>query len=175
MEPLVVASDVNGGVEELGKAGRCEELLTGTVTDDTAGTHENDALDFRQDVAEVMRNEHEAGAFSGEAAEGLSKLALGGKIEGVGWLVEKQLAGAMDKSTGDEDAALFASRHFTYKLIGEVSGFHALQGFGGEFAHFIGDVEIGPERGRRKESGDDGVQPGGNCGAFAGKLCAPEA
>jgi hypothetical protein len=175
MKPLLIAADVDGGVEELGKTGCGEELLAGTVTYDAAGAHKNDALDLRQDVAEVMRDEHEAGAFSGEAPEGFSKLTLCGKVEGVGGLVEKQLAGAMDESAGDKDAPLFTGRHFTHKLIGEVSGFHALQGFGGEFAHFIRHVEIGPERGCRKESGDDGIEPGRNGGAFARKLGAMEA
>ena len=61
MKPLLIAADVDGGVEELGKTGCGEELLAGTVTYDAAGAHKNDALDLRQDVAEVMRDEHEAG------------------------------------------------------------------------------------------------------------------
>jgi len=44
MKPLLIAADVDGGVEELGKTGCGEELLAGTVTYDAAGAHKNDAL-----------------------------------------------------------------------------------------------------------------------------------
>ncbi len=79
--------------------------------------HEDDALDLRKDVAEVMGDEDEAGAFGGEAAEGFAELALGGEVEGVGGLVEEQLAGAVDEGAGDEDAALFSGGHFADEAV----------------------------------------------------------
>ena len=108
MEPLLVAADADGGVEELAEPGRGKQFVTGTVGNDAAGTHENDALDFREDVAEMMGDKDQAGALGSETAQGFAEFALGGEVEGVGWLVEQELAGPVDEGAGDEDAALFA-------------------------------------------------------------------
>ena len=132
----------------------------GPSADDAAGAHEDDPLNFRKDVAEMMGDEDQAGAFGGEAAEGIAEFALGGEVEGVGGLVEQQLAGPMDEGAGDEDAALFAGGHFADKPGGKVRGFDAFERFGGTVAHFGGDVEVGPQSGCGEEAGDDGVEPG---------------
>ena len=169
MQPFFVAADADRGVEELAEARFGEQFVARAVGDDAAVAHEDDALDFGQDVAEVMGDEDEAGAFGGEAAQGFAQLALGGEVERVGWLVEEQLPRTVDEGARDEDAALFSGGHFADELIGEMRGFHALEGFTRAVAHFVGDVQIGPEGGRREEAGDDGVEAGGDGGALAGQ------
>lgn len=114
MEPVVVVADADGGLEELGKARLGEEFGAGAVGDDAAVLHEDDAGDFRKDVAEVMGDEDEACAFGGEAAEGFAEVALGSEVEGVGGFVKEQLPRAMDEGAGDEDAAFFAGGHFSH-------------------------------------------------------------
>ena len=89
-----------------------EELFAWAVGEDAALLHEDNAVDFGEDVSEVMRDEDEPGAFLREAAHGFAELALGGEIEGVGWLVEEKLVWAMDEGARDEDAALFSGGHF---------------------------------------------------------------
>lgn len=105
---MVVVADADGGVEEFGEALFGEEGGAGSVGLDAAVTHEEDAVDFREDVAEVVGDEDDAGSLPGEAAEGFAEFALGGEVEGVGGLVEEELAGAVDEGAGDEDAALFS-------------------------------------------------------------------
>ena len=58
-----------------------EHLGAGAISHDASVAHENDALDLGQDIAEVMGDEHEAGALGGQPAQGFAKLALGGKVE----------------------------------------------------------------------------------------------
>ena len=175
MQPFFIVADADGGVEELAEAGCGKEFVAWAIAHDAAVAHEDDALDFRKDVAEVMGDEDEAGAFGGEPAEGFSELALGGEVEGVGGLVEEELAGTMDEGARDEDAALFSRGHFADQACGEVRGFHAGEGFSSAGAHFSGDVEIGPEGGGGEEAGDDGVEAGGDGGALAGQIGADHA
>jgi len=82
MEPFGVVADADGSVEKLAEAGFGEQFFARTVADDAAVAHKNDAVDFRQYVAEMMGDHNETGAFAGEATEGFAKLALGGEIEG---------------------------------------------------------------------------------------------
>ena len=175
MEPFVVAADADTGVEELAEARLGEQLSARAVADDAAAAHEDDAIDLGQDVAEVMRDEDEAGAFGGEAAQGFAEFALRGEVERVGWLVEEELARAMHERAGDEDAALFSGGHFADELLGEMRGFDAGEGFNGAGAHFVRDVQIGPERGGGEEAGDDGIEAGGDGGALAGQIGAHDA
>ena len=107
--------------------------------------HEDDALDFREDVAEVMGDEDEAGAFADEAAQSFAEVALGGEVECVGGFVEQELLWPVDEGSGDEDAAFFTGGHFADQLRGEVVGVDAFECFGGAEAHFFGDDEVGPE------------------------------
>lgn len=108
MQPFCVAADADGRVKELAEALLREEFLAGAVADDAAVAHENDAFNFGEDVAEVMRDHDETGAFAGEAAESFAELALCGQVERVGWFVEEDLARTMDESASDQDSALFA-------------------------------------------------------------------
>ena len=167
MKPAVLLADVDFGAEEVGENGGGKEFLAWAVGDDAAFLHEDDALDFREDVAEVMGDEDEAGAFADEAAEAFAEVALGGEVEGVGGLVEQELLGPMDEGAGDEDAAFFASGHFADELLCEVGGVYSLKGFRGKEAHFIGDDEVGPEGGSGKEAGKHGVEAGIAAGGAA--------
>ena len=145
MEPFGVAADADGSVEEFAEAGFGEEIGARAVADDSAIAHENDAIDFGQDVAEVMGDHDEASAFSGEAAEGFAEIALSGEIERVGRLVEEKLAWAMDERARNHDAAFLSGGHGADELRGEVRSFDALESFASAGAHFIRDMKVGPE------------------------------
>ena len=126
--------------------GRGQQFCAGSVAHDAAVAHENDALDLGQNVAEMMRHQDEAGALCGQAAKDLAQFALRGQIERIGRLIEKKLARAVHQCARDEDAALLAGRHFADELLGEMQRLHPLQRFDGALAHFLGDMEIGPQR-----------------------------
>ncbi len=90
---------------------------------DAAVAHEEDAVDFRGDVCEVVSYKDEAGGVAfciwlHQAAHGFAEGALGGEVEGVGGFVEEELAGAVDEGAGDEDASFFAGGHFADGLLG---------------------------------------------------------
>ena len=145
MKPFGVAADADLRLEELAQAGFGEQVMARAVAGDAAIAHEDDALDLGQDIAEVVGDHDDAGAFAGEAAEGFAEFALRSEVERVGRLVEEELPGAVNEGSGDEDAALFSCRHGADKLAGEMGGFDAAEGFARANAHFISDVEVGPE------------------------------
>ena len=175
MQPLFVAPDADGSVEEFAEPGRGEQLLAGAVGNDAAAVHEDNALDFRKNVAKMMGHEDEAGAFSGKASKRIAQFALGREVEGVGWLVKQKLAWTMDQGSSDQDTALFSRRHFADKPSSKMRGFDSFKGFDGPFTHLRRDVEIGPERRSRKESGNHRVETRRDGGAFTGQVSPQQA
>jgi len=145
MHPLLVAADANRGSEEFGETRLGEEFFAGAIGDDAAGMHEDDALDFGQDVAQVVGDEHQASSLTRQTTKGFAEFALGGKVERVGRLVEQELLGTVNQGTRDDDAALFSRGHLADQLFGEVGGFHPLKSLPGTFPHLLCHVEIGPK------------------------------
>src|ERR1700761_7172691 len=80
MEPFLIMAYADGGVEEIGEVGFCEEFFTRAIGQDAALLHEDNAVDFGEDIAEVVGDEDEPGAFLREAAHGVAELALGGQV-----------------------------------------------------------------------------------------------
>jgi len=90
-------------------------------SNDAAVAHEDDALDFGKNVAEVMRHHHQARALARQSAQGLAQFALRGQVECIRRLVEQQLPGTMHKRAGDENAPLFAEIAERGTLVTEFS------------------------------------------------------
>jgi len=149
---------------------RGEQVALRAVGEDAAVFHHDDAVDFGEDVGEVMGDHEDADALAGDAAEGIAQLALGGEVEGVGGFVEEEHFGPVDEGAGDHDAALLAGGHFTDQLRFEMRGLHEMESLMGAGAHFRRDVEIGPKGRGGKEAGNDSVEAARDGGAFAGEL-----
>ena len=139
---------------------------------DSAGLHQDDAVDLGNDVGDVVGDEEDSSSLAGEGAEEFAEVLLGGQVEGVGGFVEKEHAGGSYEGAADHDAALFAGRHLAYGLVAEVGGVDAFEDFVGAGMHLGGDLggEVGPEGGAREEAGEDGVAAGGLEGGTAGEF-----
>src|SRR6202453_2079332 len=105
VQPLCIAADTHRCTEELAQARFDEEVLARPVGDDAAITHENNALDLRQDIAEMMSDHDQARAFAGESAQCFAQLALSSQVERVRRLVEYELLRPGDERLGNHDAA----------------------------------------------------------------------
>ena len=88
MQPFLVAANADGGLEEIAQGGFSQQLFTRAVANDAAVAHENDALDLGKNVAEMMGDEHQAGALPREAAEGVAEFTLRGQVERIGRLIQ---------------------------------------------------------------------------------------
>src|ERR1039458_3464307 len=108
VQPLCVAANADRRTKQFAQARFGQQLVSRPVSHDAATAHENDALDLRQDIAQMVGDHHQARTFASEAAKRLAQLALGGQIERVGGLVEKKLLRAVHKRASNEDAALLA-------------------------------------------------------------------
>lgn len=172
MEPFGVAADADRSAEELAQTRLGEKLFARTIADDAAVSHENDALDLRQYVAQVMRDHDQAGSLAGKTAEGFAQFALCSEVEGVGWLVEQELPRAVNQRTRNHDAAFLACGHRTDKLASKMLCFDAIERFPCAGAHFIGDMQVGPQGGCREESSDHSVEASGDRGALAGQIAS---
>ena len=71
--------DAEEGAEFL----RSEEFLFGTVGEDAAVLHHDDAVDFGKDVSQMVGDHEDADSLLGDLAESFTQLALSGKVEGV--------------------------------------------------------------------------------------------
>jgi hypothetical protein len=76
MQPLLIMSDAHRRVEEVAEAEFGEQFGARTVPYDPASTHEDDPINLRENVAEVMGDQHQARAFCCEATEGVAEFAL---------------------------------------------------------------------------------------------------
>jgi hypothetical protein len=160
--------DIDG--EEFAELLRGNEVVLRAVGEDASVAHHDHAIDFGEDVGEVVRDHENANALASDAAQGLAQLALRGEVERVGRLVEQEHLGAMDEGAGNHDAALLAGGHFANQFLFEMRGLHQVQSFMGAGTHCWGDVKVGPERGRGEESGRDGIDARGDGGALAGEF-----
>ena len=161
MQPFAILANADLGAEEFAEHGRSEQLSPRAVGEYVAVAHEQNAVDLRKNVGQMMGDEDDAGAVIGKAAQNFAKVALSCDVEGVRWLVEEQLARAVNERTGDEDASLFASRHLADKALGQMCGVDAGERFVGGLSHRRGDLQVGPQRGSAEETGERGVQASG--------------
>ena len=108
MQPLRIAADAHWRAEELAEARLRQELIARAVGDDAAIAHEDDAVNFGEYIAEVMRDHDQSGAFASQPAQSFAQFALCSEVKRVGRLVEKELLRAVHESAGNHDAAFFS-------------------------------------------------------------------
>ncbi len=90
MEEAVAFGEIDGGAEEVGEVWGGEEVVLGAVGGDSTFAHQEEAVDFGDDVRGVVGDEEDRGSLPGELAEEVAKLSLGGEVEGVGGLVQQK-------------------------------------------------------------------------------------
>jgi hypothetical protein len=108
MQPLLVVANAHWCVEEVAEASGGEQFGARAIPYDPASTHKDDAVYLGENVAQVMRDQHQARAFSSEATQRIAKLSLGSEVESIRGFIEQQLARPVDESAGNENAALLA-------------------------------------------------------------------
>jgi len=121
----VALDDFKRNSERGGKASRGEDLAFGPVQKHLAVFQKYDAVDFRDDVVEVVRNKEKTHAGLREVAELLTNFAERWKVEAGGGFVEQQSVGVVNQCAGDEKAARFTGRQLVEPAICQVRDFKA--------------------------------------------------
>src|SRR5580704_11623522 len=76
MQPLGIAADAHWRAEELAEARLGKEFVARAVGNDAAIAHEDDAVDFWEYIAEVMRDHDQSGAFASQPAQSFAQFTL---------------------------------------------------------------------------------------------------
>ena len=124
-----------------------------SIADNAARLHHDHALDFRQDIGEMMGNQQNSSSLLRQPAHGVPQLPLRGQIESVARLVEQENLGSMHDGSPNQDALRFAYRHLTHRLVAKVLDFQQLKNFVRSLPHLLGDMEVRPQSRARKETG----------------------
>src|SRR5579859_1181975 len=114
MQPLLIAADANACVKQVAQPRFGQQLPAASVGHNASRTHEDDALDLRENVSEMMRDQNEPRAFGHQTSQRFAEIALSRKIECVGWLVQQQLLRTVHKRARDENTPFFTRRHFAH-------------------------------------------------------------
>ena len=161
----VAAGDIDANVEEGGKYSGSKKLLLRAVGDDFSGAHEDDAVDFRDDVRDVMGDEDDTDAGLSEFAHRLAQAMLSENIEAVGWLVENERARLVDESASNKNALSFAGRKFVDGTSGERSGAEAFEISESTLALIGRDAMMVENLRGAEKAGQNDVEAGGFGGA----------
>jgi len=89
MEIAVFAMQANRNFKQSGKLLAREDQILGSIGEQFSFLQENDAINFRNNFRDMMRDEQDAEPGAGELAHQLAKLELTSDIEGVAGLVEE--------------------------------------------------------------------------------------
>lgn len=123
-----------------------------SVADNAARLHHDHALDFRQDVGEMMGNQQNSSSLLRQQAHGVPQFPLGGQIESVAGLVKQEDLGPMHNGSPNQNALGFAYRHLTHWLVAKVLDLQQMKNFIRPLPHLLGNVEVRPQGRARKEA-----------------------
>ncbi len=149
--------------------------MFGSIAEKSAAAEADNAVDFGDDIGQMMGDEEDAESGGGEFAGGVAEFGLGAEVEGVGGFVEDEGLGVVDEGAGDDGAADFAGRHFVDGAIGEMGDVEEVHQFTGAGVHFGGDVMVGPDADGGEEAGEDGFADGVGLGALGGEVVGDDA
>jgi hypothetical protein len=80
---VALPGHVDLGFEEVAEGFGGEKGRLGSVRDDAALFHEQDAVDLWEDVSDVVGDEQDAGILPGKFLEEFAKIGLRGQVEGI--------------------------------------------------------------------------------------------
>lgn len=97
VKEAVAFGEIDAGAKEAGEVRGGEQIALGTVGEDAAVFHEEEAINLGDDVGGVVGDEQDCGSLPGELAEEVAKLLLRGEVEGIrGFIKEEHLAGCRE-------------------------------------------------------------------------------
>jgi len=81
---------------------RCEHLRLRSIGEHATLLQHHDALDLRDDLADVMRHEDDADPIARQRRHRAEQCRMRGNVERIARLVEEQRSGIVDEGAGDE-------------------------------------------------------------------------
>jgi len=122
------------------------------IGDNLALSKQYNAIYFRNDIVQVVRNQQKTGPLPGKRPQMTPDFMQGGKIEAGGRLVQQQGLRIVYQRSRDKQAAGFAGRKLVEPTICEVGGIQPLHGAPRCLFHPGCDVVVRPDANRAEEA-----------------------
>ncbi len=108
MQPLFVAPNAHRRVEEFAQLWRGQQFRARAVAHNAPAAHQDHAFDLRQNIAQMMRHQHQSRSLLREPAQCLAQFALRRQVQRVRGLIKQQLSRPMHQRPRNQDAPLFS-------------------------------------------------------------------
>jgi hypothetical protein len=87
MQPLLIVPNPNRRMEELTEPLFCQQFFSRPVGHNAPVPHQNHPLNLWQNIAQMMRHQHQASAFLSQSPQALAQFPLRCKVESIRWFV----------------------------------------------------------------------------------------
>src|SRR6266404_5763235 len=108
----VASRDVHANSEELRDLFRLEQVFLAPIRLNASAAHQDDAIDLRYDVGEMVSHEDDSNSRLGQRAHRFAKTVLRENIEAVARLIEHQRLRIVHERARDQNPLRLAGRHF---------------------------------------------------------------
>src|SRR5882762_5310032 len=108
----VASRDVHANSKELRDLFRLEQVFLAPIRLNASAAHQDDAIDLRYDVGEMVSHEDDSNSRLGQRAHRFAKTVLRENIEAIARLIEHQRLRIVHQRACDQDALRLAGRHF---------------------------------------------------------------
>jgi len=126
MQPLLVSANSHRRAEQLAQPRFREQLCSRPIADNPPIAHQDHPVDLRQNIAQVMRHQHQPRSLPRQPPQRLAQFPLRRQIKRILGLIEKQLLGPMHQRPRNQNPPLLAGRHFPNNLLGQMQRFDPL-------------------------------------------------
>src|SRR5882762_9871716 len=117
----VASRDVHANSKELRDLFGLEQVFLASIRLNPSAAHQDNAIDLRDDVGEMVRHEDDANSRLGQLAHRFAKAVLRENIEAVARLIEHQRLRIVHQRARNQNAFGLARRHFRDGAFGEMS------------------------------------------------------
>src|SRR5262249_3989539 len=140
VEVAVALFDGERRAKDIAEPIGCERLGFRAVAGDAAAPQEDDAIDLRNDLVDVVRDEENRRALLRDRANAFHDLMAGDEIEAARRLVEDEDLRLVDERARDQHSPRFARRQRVERSTGEMARPDAIERLGGARTHRTGDL-----------------------------------
>ena len=144
-------------LEKRAQAFGAQHRTLGTVSGNPPSLQEDDAVDFRNDLLDVVRHEDDGDALLRDTPDHAQEPRARDDVQSRGRLVEDERTRLGDERPCDQHPPRFSGRHLIERFVGEVRRVETRERDGRLLPHVAGDVQADQEPSRREKPRKDRI------------------